>query len=115
MPFGDKSLFADVSRDRVAGGLWTIRKTIGAGALRSFFDLCGLDTYLPESTPVLNAPTALMHCGLHVLIQPSQSLKLWNSGSRFLAHAGLGRQGRFSVLNRSTPRLFVYEVGISQQ
>ena len=48
MPFGDKSLFADVSRDRVAGGLWTIRKTIGAGALRSFFDLCGLDTYLPK-------------------------------------------------------------------
>jgi len=43
----------------------------------------------------------------------SKRLKFWNSGSRFLAHSGLGRQGRFSVLNRSTPRSFVYEMGIS--
>ena len=42
----------------------------------------------------------------------STTLKFWNSGSRFLAHSGLGRQGRFSVLNRSTPRSFVYEMGI---
>ena len=41
MPFGDKSLFADVSRERVAGGLSTIRKLIGAGALRTFLTCAG--------------------------------------------------------------------------
>lgn len=41
MPFRDKSLFADVSLDRVAGELSTIWKTIGAGALRSFLTCAG--------------------------------------------------------------------------
>jgi hypothetical protein len=57
------------TREWIVGDQEKQFSAIPVDALRTFLT-CAARNLRSKSTPVLNAPTALMHCGLHVLIQP---------------------------------------------